>query len=250
VDRWNSDCELVLEINLFPENVPKSFHKCSTKITSYINPPAVMEISDNNYTGLEVNFVEFIFKRLNLMAQSIVSPNTKDSYYRMFMQTVGQLEPSSSDISIGFPFCIRILFKLLGTIPYVHTTVLCYVPCPNSALRWKSIHKIFSSLVWKWFIAAAILALIIIRLLGKYEMRHHVRESTNYKTIMYCIYNVWAVITGVSVPQKTITLSLRIFFIDWVWYSAAMTNVNQAYFIGLLVNPGFEKSITTLNYLI
>jgi hypothetical protein len=67
---------------------------------------------------------------------------------------------------------------------------------------------------------------------------------------MYCIYNVWAVITGVSVPQKPVSLSLRIYFIAWVWYAVAMTTVYQAYFIGLLVNPGFEKSITTLKDLI
>jgi len=58
---------------------------------------------------------------------------------------------------------------------------------------------------------------------------------------------VWAVPTGISVPQKPISLSLRIFFIAWVWYSVAMTTVYQAYFIGLLVNPGFEKSIETTN---
>jgi len=67
---------------------------------------------------------------------------------------------------------------------------------------------------------------------------------------MYCIYNVWAVLTGVSVPQKPISLSLRIFFIACVWYAVAMTTVYQAFSIGLLVNPGFEKSITTLNDLI
>jgi hypothetical protein len=64
---------------------------------------------------------------------------------------------------------------------------------------------------------------------------------------MHCIYNVLAVITGVSVPQKPISLSLRIFFIAWVWYAVAMTTVYQDYFIGLLVNPGFEESTTTLN---
>jgi hypothetical protein len=84
-------------------------------------------------------------------------------------------------------------------------------------------------------------------LLAKYETKIHVRESQNYMTIIYCIYNVWAVLHGVSVPQKPISLSLRIFFFAWVWYSAAMTNVYQAHIFGLLVNPGFEKGITTLN---
>ena len=46
---------------------------------------------------------------------------------------------------------------------------------------------------------------------------------------------------------ETNLISVRIFFISWVWYSVAVTTVYQAYFIGLLVNPGFEKSIKTLN---
>jgi hypothetical protein len=54
---------------LFQEKVPKTFHKCSTKVISFINPPAVMENSDKNYKGLEVNFVALIFKRLNLAAE-------------------------------------------------------------------------------------------------------------------------------------------------------------------------------------
>jgi hypothetical protein len=87
-------------------------------------------------------------------------------------------------------------------------------------------------------------------LLAKYETQLQVRESSNYKTIIYCIYNVWAVLTGVSVPQKPISLSLRIFFIAWVWYAVAISTVYQAYFIGFLVNPGFEKGLTTVNDLI
>ena len=87
-------------------------------------------------------------------------------------------------------------------------------------------------------------------LLAKYERQLHVCESTNNQRKMYCIYNVCTIFTGVSVPQKPISISLRIFFTAWVWYAVAMTNVYQAYFIGLLVNPGFENSITTLKGLI
>jgi hypothetical protein len=251
VDRWNSDGEFVLKVNLFPEKVPKTFHKCSTKVASFINPPAVMEMSENNYTGLEVNFVELIFKRLNLTAEYNVSPNTKDSYYRMFMQTLGQLEPASSDIAIGvLPLQSGAIHVAEATIPYIYFKFSWYVPCPNPASLWKSIYMIFGSRVWACINAVEILAVIVMWLLAKYETQLHVRESSNYKTIIYCIFNVWAVFTGVSVPQKPISLSLRIFFVAWVWYSYVMSNLYQTYFIGLLVNPGFEKSITTLHDLI
>jgi hypothetical protein len=210
-----------------------------------------MENSDKHYTGLEVNFVELIFKRLNLTAQYNLSTESIISYYRIFTQTVGQLEPGSSDLAIGLlPLNSDTIHAVEATIPYLYVKLSWYVPCPNLVSRWKSIYKIFGSRVWACFGAVAILAVIIMWLLAKYETQIHVRESANYKTLMYCIYNVWAVITAVSVPQKPISLSLRIFFITWVWYAVAMTTVYQAYFIGLLVNPGFEKSITTVNDLI
>jgi len=119
VDRWNSDREFVLKVNLFPEKLPKTLHKCSTKVTSFINPPEVMENSDNNYTGLEVNFVELIFKMLNLTAQYIVSPYTKYSYYQTIMQTVEQIEHSSSDIAVGLlPLHSHAIAE--ATIPYLY----------------------------------------------------------------------------------------------------------------------------------
>ena len=80
---------------------------------------------------------------------------------------------------------------------------------------------------WACFSAVAIIAVIIMRLLAHYETLIHVLESSNYNTIIYCIYNVWAVISGIPVPQNPISLSLRIFFTAWVWYSVAMTTVYQ-----------------------
>jgi len=169
----------------------------------------------------------------------------------MFMHTIGQLEPASSDIAIGvLPLHSGTLQIAEATIPYIHMKISWYVPCPKQVSHWKSMYKIFCSLVWGLINAATILAVIVMWLLAKYEKQIHVRESENYKTIMYCIYNVWAIFIGVSVSQKPISYSLRIFFIAWVWYSFAVTNIYLGYIIGLLINPGFEKSITTLNDLI
>ena len=164
------------------------------------------------------------------------------------MQTIRRLETGSSDIAIGgLPFISYMNFMVENTFPHFHVKLLWYVPCPYPSLSWKSIYKIFSPLVWACFSAVAILAVIVMWFLAHYETQINVRESSNYKTIIYCIYNVLSVFTGVSVPQKPMSLSLRIFFIAWVWYSVAMTTVYQAYFIGFLVNPGFGKSINTLD---
>jgi hypothetical protein len=251
LDRWNSDGEFVLKVNLFPEKVPKTFHKCSTKIISFINPPAVMEKSDKGYTGIEVNFVKLIFKKLNLTAEYNVSPNTKHNFYQMYVHIIEQLEPASSDIAIGvLPLHSGTIQVAEATIPYFHMKISWYVPCPKPTSRWKFLYKMLGTLVSTCINAAVILAIIVMWLLAKFETKPHVRESENYKKIVYCVSNVFAVFNGVSVPQKPVTLSLRIFFIAWVWYSFAVTNLYQGYIVGILVNPEFEKSITTINDLI
>jgi len=180
-----------------------------------------------------------------------VSTSTKDSYYWIFLQTIWQLEPATSDIAVG---CLTLhsgsIHVAEAPIPYIYINISWYVPCPKPATRWKFVYKIFGSLVLAFFRAVAVLAVITMWLLAKYERQLHVRESTNNQRKMYCIYNVWTIITGVYVPQKPISISLRIFFTAWVWYAVAMTTVYQAFFFGLLVNPGFENSITTLKGLI
>jgi hypothetical protein len=251
LDRWNSNGQFVLKANLFPEKVPKTFHRCSTKVISFIYPPVVMETSDKNYTGLEVRFIEVIFKKLNLTAKYVISPFKRDNFYQKASDTILQIEPASSDIAIGvLPFDASQSDIAEATIPYLHIKVAWYIPCPGPASHWRSMYNIFCLPVWASVFAVSILAVITMWLLAKYETKINVRESSNYMTIMYCIYNVWAVATGVSVPQKPVSVSLRIFFITWVLYSAAMAVVYQTHIIGLLVNPGFEKGITTLNDLI
>jgi len=56
-----------------------------------------------------------------LTAEYNVSPNTKESYYRMFMQAVGQLD-NSSDIAFGFlPLYEHTTQVAEATISYIYT---------------------------------------------------------------------------------------------------------------------------------
>ncbi|GFG32931.1 hypothetical protein Cfor_04102 [Coptotermes formosanus] len=126
LDRWNSNGQFVLKANLFPEKVPKTFHRCSTKVISFIYPPVVMETSDKNYTGLEVRFIEVIFKKLNLTAKYVISPFKRDNFYQKASDTILQIEPASSDIAIGvLPFDASQSDIAEATIPYLHIKVAC-----------------------------------------------------------------------------------------------------------------------------
>jgi hypothetical protein len=142
-----------------------------------------MENSEKKYTGLEVNLVDLIFKRLNLTAEYNVSPNTMDAYYPLFVQTIDKIEPGSSDIAIGvLPLHSSIIGIAEATIPYFYITVSWGVPCPKQPSLWKSIFKIFGSLVGACFSAVEILAVIIMWLLTKHETQLNVRESANCMT--------------------------------------------------------------------
>lgn len=251
IDRWTSKGEFVLKANLFPDKVPRTFQGCKSNVNSFLYPPTVMEMSHGEYTGFEINYLTVIFQKLNLTAVYNIIPYKYISHLKQFLYTIHELEQSSSDIAIGLlPFAKSDISIAETTIPYADVKITWYVPCPKQASRWRPVYEIFSLPVWLCFCFFTMLAVITMWLLAKYARYHHVRESTNYMTIIYCIYNLWAVITGVSVPVKPISIGLRIFFIAWVWFSVAMTTVYQTFFVGFLVNPGFEKSITTLNELI
>jgi hypothetical protein len=251
LDRWTPKGEFFLNANLFPEKVPKTFHGCKSKVTTFIYPPAVMKTSQLEYTGLEIHFLLTIFKTLNLTAEYNIIPYNHTSHYEQFYYTILQLKPASSDLSIGIlPSNIRDTSFAEATISYLDFKCKWYVPCPNQASQWKVMCKIFSLQVWLYFCFAIFVAIVTMLLLAKYARYNNVQESTQYTTIMHCAYNVWALTTGISVHEKPIASSLRIFFVMWVWFSFAMTTLFQTNFVGFLVNPGFEKSFSTLNEII
>jgi hypothetical protein len=251
IDRWTSKGEFALKANLFPDKVPKTFQGCKSNVYSYLYPPAVLEMSPGEYTGFEMNYIKVIFQKLNLTPVYNIIPYNHKSHFEQFLYTVRHLEPSSSDIAIGvLSFGESDIATVESTISYAEIKLKWHVPCPKQVSRLTSICAIFSLQVWLCFYFFATVAVITMWLLAKYARKHHVRESASYMTVMYCIYNLWALTTGVSVPQKPTSNALRIFFIAWVWFSVSVSTVYQAFFVGFLVNPGFEKSITTLNELI
>jgi hypothetical protein len=75
------------------------------------------------------------------------------------------------------------------------------------------------------------------------------KELHSYKSVSHCLYNAWAVLMGVSVPQQPSTSNLRVFFLLYVCYCFAMSTVFQAFFVSYLVEPAHEKKIETLDEL-
>jgi hypothetical protein len=251
IDRWTSKGEFALKANLFPDKVPKTFQGCKSKIYSYHYPPAVQETSPGEYSGFEINYIKLIFQKLNLTPVYKMIPYRYYNHVDQFLYTIRQLEQSSSDIAIGvMPFGESTIAPAEATIPYTDVKILWHVPCPKQVSRWITIYEIFSLQVWLLICVFATGVVISMWLLAKYGRNHRTRESPNYMTIICCIYNLWAIMTGVSVPEKPISNGLRIIFIGWVCFSLSVSTVFQALFVEFLVNPRFEKRITTLSELI
>jgi len=59
----------------------------------------------------------------------------------------------------------------------------------------------------------------------------------------------WAVILGISVPEIPRNDTFRTVFLAVVWYSFAISCIFQTYFTSILMNPGMNKQITTLEEL-
>jgi hypothetical protein len=247
IDIWTSQGEFVLKANLFPEKIPKTFHGCKSKVTTFVCPPAVTKTSDLKYTGIELQYLMIIFKKLNLTEEYNEVPRKYESHYDQSFYAISQLEPASLDVSIGILPLGGMNISAEATIPYMDFKISWYVPCPNPSSSWRPLFKFFSMHLSICYSFAIVVAIITMWVLARYARKNNVRESTNYMTIIYCALSVWAVATGTSLREKPQSISLRIFFVAWVWCALVMNTVLQTYFFGFLVNPGFEKGFGTLN---
>jgi hypothetical protein len=86
------------------------------------------------------------------------------------------------------------------------------------------------------------LAIISIVFLAKFGFK----EYETFRHSKDAITDIWALILGVSLSSLPRTTPLRLFFSAWVCYSLAINTVFQAYLTTFLVDPGNEKSITSI----
>lgn len=80
----------------------------------------------------------------------------------------------------------------------------------------------------------------------RFTQLHHSHTSTG---ILSSISMTWAVILGVSVAEIPRNNTFWTVFLAVVWYGFAISCVFQTYFTSILVNPGMNKQITTLEEL-
>jgi hypothetical protein len=99
----------------------------------------------------------------------------------------------------------------------------------------------FSVPVWVTMVIVLFLVSVVFCLLGK-----KFKGGRSFTSWSSSLYNTWAVTVSVPVTEMPRSIVLRLTLIGFVWYCFAMSTVFQAFFTSYLVDPGYQKQLTTL----
>lgn len=236
------------KINLLPNRNIKNLYRCPVKVSTYHNPPTIVDTSSGgfaNCTGLEVNVLVFILQSLNATVAFKIIPPTNGSFFGTYANVLSDLDSGSADIVIGALPLHEILYVNYDpTVPYFYTPVQWVVPCPKPSRRWGTIFKVFPLSVWLCIFICFVVVIIVMWLVASSS------EHFNYSSVQYCLLSAWAVVLGTSAPKKPQTPSVRLIFLSWIWVSFALCVIFQAFFTTFLVNPGFDRKIKTMDDLL
>jgi hypothetical protein len=249
--------KLSKDVSFFPSKVPNNLNGCPLRVaTRHYEPYVILtdNITDANgtttysYRGLNIEYIR-LFSEATNMTVDFLPPAGENFLNAHFLQLVGIIQ-GSADIAAG-------RFHLHPTItPYADPTtsflfdiIRWYVPCPRPVSKMEKVLGVFSSSVWLCMAVVFILTSFVFWRSANGPHTSVVTESKNFKDILSCVYVVWCVLMGVSVPEMPITWKLRTWFLYFVWYCFAMNTVFQAFFISFLVEPGYNKPIETFDEL-
>jgi hypothetical protein len=239
---------------LFPNKLSDNFHGCevrvATKITKFSVESKIQNSTNSTnitlYSGFEIELLNLITRTANLTP--ILLPQMKNFRQRQeesgkYTGYTGRLINDEADIALGGIIRTATSTDLMDvSTSYREIRYVWYVPCPVKFPGWKSIFRIFSLSGWLSIILAATLAVVVTVFLARFA----VKEYESFRHFMNAILDVWALILGVSVSSLPRSTPLRLFFTAWVCYSLAINTVFQAYLTTFLVDPGFERSITSV----
>jgi hypothetical protein len=179
-------------------------------------------------------------------------PPTKGELQEQIFNALLAVATGTSDVAIGhLPLNLVTLPFADPTVTIIFDTLRWYVPCPRPVSRIGKIMRVFTVSVWFNIVVVFVLTALIFWRLANVPYRHIVvTESQSYKNINRCLYIVWALSLGVSVPEKPRTLQLLAFFFLFLCYCFAVGTVFQATCISFLVNPGYHTVISNFDELV
>jgi len=247
---------LVNRGNLFFEKIPIGLQDVPFKLSGYLpkvgNQSHLHSRMENamtiNFSRVEINFIKFVLKTLNLTISYDLQRTDNMSHADMCFASVMKVFAGETDIVVGgLPLESRLTVFGEPTIPYFETPISWYVPCARPLGRTGMIFRVLTFPVW---LCCAVVFLAATATAWLLAIRANITESKRYTHIASCFYILWSVTVGVSVPKMPQTPRLRLFFLQWIMHCLVMTTVFQAFFTSFVVQPDMGNQITSLEELL
>jgi hypothetical protein len=231
VDEWDT---------LFPDKTLSSRHGCQLTVGTTPVRPHVIQLSNNSFWGLEIEYLRLLQHALNFSV-TYRTPGPGSSLDRHF-EMVQDLHVGMSDVILGdFPLHLHLMQLADPTVPYLDSTLKWFVPCARQASRMETVMRIYTTSVWAALGGVLLLASGCTWWWG--------RRSQHPPSFSHVLQDVWALTLGVSVTQLPRDFGLRILFSLLIWCFLAISTVFQTLFTSVLVDPGLNMQITTFEEL-
>ena len=255
LDRWIMTGEGHFKYNadLFPRKIGHDLSKCPIIATTFpidlvVGPynESESELSETAYnSGLEIYLIKLVTDSLNLNLK-FRPPPPNDERWGTLQQDgsltglLSDLVYEKSDIAFGaWPLHPKLVKVIDSTVSYFRDDWVWWVPCAKKIPRWKAITMIFHLEAWFGLIFSIVISVIFVVFLAKYSQN----ESDEYREVSVCVYNIFAIILGVSVANLPCSSPLRTFFVFWFCYGISVNTIFQAYLTTFLIDPGVEHQI-------
>lgn len=245
--------------SLFPNKIPNKFRGCSIRVSAAdLTPNVILTNSSNNsdgntvysYRGLEIEYILLLAEATNLTV--VFLPPIEGDFQEKTMKVLVALTTGTTDVAIGHLPLNSVMIPFADpTVTILFDTLRWYVPCPRPVSRMGKIMRAFTVSVWFNILLVFILTVLIFwRSANVPHSSMVVTESQSYKEIHRCLYIVWALSLGISVPNKPRTLKLRAFISLFLCYCFVVGTLFQATFVSFLVNPGYHTAISNFDELV
>ena len=223
------------------------FLKPYTEVFSYANKD---NIKFHVLEGYDANVFFMILDNMDMKAEYIIQ-NLNMSTEEKVSKVIGELI-LLSDVGFGALSMHHLASPLFDfTCQFADSMYKWYVPGPKQVTRLERILKIFSVPLWILWIMLLILASIYFWVItqGYRALKLKQNDHLGYTDKLICFSYILSISLGVAVWKTPSSNAFRSFFIAWIWYSFAVRIVFQTFFTTFLVNPGYQKSMKTINEL-
>jgi hypothetical protein len=244
-------------VSVFSNRIPNNLQGCPLRVTARANEPYVIQTSTDfgtggsttyKYRGLNIEHILLFSEATNMTVQFL--PPAEGTLLDAQTQQYVDIYIRSADVAAGSFFLNSRLSEYADpTIPFVFDKVKWHVPCPRPATKMEKIMSVFSLSSWLCMAVVFFLTSLVFWRSANGPHISVTMESQYFKCVLNCVYFVWCVFIGVSVPELPRTWKLRIWFLLFVWYCFVLNTVFQALFITFLVEPGYNKQIKTIEEL-